>query len=106
MKAFNVADKRKTELKNKLTEVEMDKKSAEAALERVERQDEDQRRQLCQTKDQLATFKEQITTLKKKLEEAEKARNQAEQDGYDVGMAKIEEAFRAEVSEVCRNYCL
>ena len=33
MDAFNVADKRITELKNKLTEVERDKKSAEIALE-------------------------------------------------------------------------
>ena len=38
MDAFNVADKRITELKNKLTEVERDKKSAEAALECAERQ--------------------------------------------------------------------
>ena len=38
MDAFNMADKRITELKNKLTEVERDKKSAEAALECAERQ--------------------------------------------------------------------
>ena len=30
----------------------------------------------------------------------------AEQDGYDVGVAETEEALRAEVSEVCRRYCL
>ena len=106
MDAFNVADKRITELKNKLTEVERDKKSAEAALECAERQAEGQQRQLRQTENQLAASKEQIATLKKKLEEAEKTRDQAEQDSYDVGVAEIEEAFRAEVSEVCRNYCL
>ena len=36
--AFNMAEKRIQELKNKLTEVERDKKSAEAALEGVEKQ--------------------------------------------------------------------
>ena len=61
---------------------------------------------LRQAKDQLATSKEQIIALKKKLEEAEKARDRAEQDGYDMGVAETEEAFRAEVSGVCRNYCL
>ena len=49
MDAFNVADKRITELKNKLAEVERDKKSAKAALECAERQAEGQQRQLRQT---------------------------------------------------------
>ena len=49
MDAFNMADKRITELKNKLTEVERDKKSVEAALECAERQAEGQQRQLHQT---------------------------------------------------------
>lgn len=61
--------------------------------------------QLHQTKDQLATFKEQIVTLKKKLE-AKKARDQAEQDDYDEGVAETEEVLKAEVSKVCRNFCL
>ena len=29
-----------------------------------------------------------------------------EQDGYEVGVAEIEEALKAEVSEVCRYYYL
>ena len=41
----------------------------------------------------------------KKLEEAEKAKDQAEQDGYNVGVAETEEAFRSEVSKVCKVYC-
>ena len=41
----------------------------------------------------------------KKLEEAEKEKDQAEQDGYNVGVTEIEEAFRSEVSGVCRVYC-
>ena len=44
--------------------------------------------------------------LKKKLKDAEKAKDQAEQDGYDVGVAETKEALRAEVSGVCRAYCL
>ena len=42
----------------------------------------------------------------KAREQAEKARDQAEQEGYDVGVAETEEALKAEVSGVCRNYCL
>ena len=40
------------------------------------------------------------------MEEAEKAKEQAEQDGFDMGVVETEEAFRVEVSEVCRFYCL
>ena len=68
---------------------------------------------LCQTENQLAASKGQIVTLKKKMEEAEKAReqakkarDQAEQEGYDIGMTETKETLRAEVSRVCRNYCL
>ena len=54
----------------------------------------------------MTAFKEQSTTLKKKFEEAEKAKNQAEQDRYDVRVAKTDKAFKVEVLEVCRSYCL
>lgn len=67
---------------------------------------ESQCKQLLQTEDQLTAAKEQIGVQKKKLEEAEKAIDKAEQDGYEVGVTKTEEALRAEVSEVCRTYCL
>ena len=40
------------------------------------------------------------------MEEAEKAKEQAEQDGFDVCVAKTEEALRAEVLKVCRCYFL
>ena len=40
MVAFNVANKRINEMKNKLFEVERDKKSVEVALDSVERQAE------------------------------------------------------------------
>ena len=75
--------------------------------------------------EQLATSKEQLTALKKQLKEAkklrdqaEKARVQAEEDkakaekerdeakqyGYDVGVAEIEDALRADVPIVCCAY--
>ena len=40
------------------------------------------------------------------MEDAKKAKDQAEQEGYDVGVAETEEAFKVEVSRVCRAYCI
>ena len=56
--AFNVAEKRIQELKNKLIKADGDKKSIEVALQGVERQAKNQRKQLRQTKDHLTTTKE------------------------------------------------
>ena len=44
--------------------------------------------------------------LKKKLKEVEKAVEEAEQEGYNVRMAETEENLRAQVTRVCRGYCL
>ena len=44
--------------------------------------------------------------LKKKLKEVEKAIEEAEQEGYNVRMAETEENLRAQVTRVCRGYCL
>ena len=44
--------------------------------------------------------------VEKARDQAEKTRDLAEQEGYDVGVAEIEKALRAEVSGVCRNYYL
>ena len=101
-----MADKKIQELTTKLNEADRDKKSAEAALQGVERQAESQRKQLRQDEDQLSIAKEQIGGLKKNLEKAKKANDRAEQDGYDVGVAETEKALRVEVSGVCRTYCL
>ena len=75
-------------------------------MDSANRQIEGQIVLLCQAKDQLFASKEKIDALKKKLEEAEKARDKVEQDGYDIRVVEIEEALRAEVLGVCRNYCL
>ena len=95
-------------------------------MEGAERQAENQRKLARGANDQLAASKEQLATLRKQLEEAQKLKDQAkkakaeaeeakakaekekdevEQHGYDVGVAKIKDALRAEVPIVCRAYC-
>ena len=74
----------------------------------------------------MVAAKEQIAALRQQLEEAnrlkdlaekarvqakedktkvEKERDEAEQHGYEVGVAEIEDALRAEVPTVCHAYC-
>ena len=43
--------------------------------------------------------------LRRLRRQVERAQDQDEQDGYDVGVTKTEEALRAKVSGVCRTYC-
>ena len=105
VKAFELA-KKSQDLTAKLVEADWDKKSAEAALDEVERQLEAQHKQLHQAEDELSIARSHIKVLTKKLEEAEKAKEQAEQAGYDVGVVETEEALKAEVLEVCKFYCL
>ena len=106
VEAFSLVDKRIQELNNQLTEADKERKSVDATLHVAENQAETQHKQLCQTKDLFSAAKEQIRTLKMKLEEVKKAIEKAKQDGYDVGVAKTEETLKAEVSGVCRTYCL
>ncbi|XP_030936423.1 tropomyosin alpha-3 chain-like [Quercus lobata] len=103
VKALELAKKKSQDLNAKLVEVDRDKKRAETALDEVERQVKAQCKQLRQVEDKLSAARSQIKVLTKKLKEAEKAK---EQDRYDVGVAEIEEALRAEVSEVYRFYHL
>ncbi|XP_030923415.1 uncharacterized protein LOC115950345 [Quercus lobata] len=93
--AFHVAEKSIQELKKKLQEEEKKRKYATAALENAEKQAESQRLLLCTAEDNLASSKTQIATLKNKLEEVEKAR----------GVAKTEDALRAEVPAFCKTCC-
>jgi len=112
VEAFSVVEKSIQDLKNKLLEEERERKSIASALDSAERQAESQRVLRRNVEDQLSASKAQITTLKKKLEETKKARDdaeraqeQAEQDRYDIGVAEIEVALRAEVSRVYRICC-
>ena len=119
MDAFHLAEKCNQKLKSRLQEEDREQKSAAAALDSAERQAEGQRVLLRNVEDPLVASKEQTVALKKNLEEVEmakaqtekakeevkKARDEAEQYGYDIGVAKIEDSLRAEVSGVCRLYC-
>ena len=119
------AENNNTDLKKNLTVEEQARKSANSALEGVERQAKSQRKLAREASDQLAASKEQLATLKKQLEEAQRLRDQAEkarvkakeakakakkekdeakQHDYDVGVAETEDTLRAEVSAVCHAY--
>ncbi|KAL0015419.1 hypothetical protein SO802_002488 [Lithocarpus litseifolius] len=109
---LNAAKMSVQELKKKLLEEERERKSVVATFDYAKKQARGQRVLLRNAEDQLATSRAQILALKKRLEEAEmakvlakKAQDQAEQDGYDLEVAKTEEALRTEVSRVCRTYC-
>ena len=117
MQTLTIVENSNTDLKKKLVTEEQARKSVDAALKGAERQAESQRKLVNEANEQLAASKEQLTALKKQLEEAKKLRDQAEkarvqaeedkakQHGYDVGVAEIEDALRAEVPIVCRAYC-
>ena len=101
-----MAKQRIKDLNTKLTKVVREKKCAKAALAGARKQVENQHQQLCKVEDQLAIAKEQIGTLKKKLEKAEAAAAQAEQEGYDIRVKETKENLRAQVTSVCKGYCL
>ena len=126
MQTLTIAKNSNADLREKLKAEEQERNSADAALKSAETQAESQRKLANEIKGQLVAAKEQIATLRQQLEEAnrlkdlaEKARLQAEEDkikaekerdeaekhGYDVGVAKTEDALRAEVPTVCRAYC-
>ena len=126
MQTLAIVENSNADLKKKLVAEEQARKSADSALEGAERQVESQKKLAREAHDQLATFKEQLAALKKQLEEAQRLRDQAEkakveaekarakvgrekdeaeQHGYDVGVAEIKDALRAEVPAVCRAYC-
>nr|POF21574.1 hypothetical protein CFP56_10786 [Quercus suber] len=119
VRTLNASEQNIVQLKKKLAAEESARKSADSTLEGFQRQAEDQRQLLRDANTQLAASKEQVLALQKQLEEvqklkdqaekakaeAEKERDVAEQQGYNVGVAEIEDTFRAEVPVVCREYC-
>jgi len=127
VQTLTISENNVVDLKKKLAEEHQACSSADLALDGAQRQAEDQRKRLHKTTDQLTTAREQMAALKKQLEEAqrlkdqaekskaevekarievEKARVAAEQKGYELGGAKIEETLRAEVLAMCRIYCV
>ena len=107
--------------------------SAESSLASAQKQAENQTRRLLEAEEQLQIAKEQIVDLKKKLTEAEGAKNvaewardetqrakeeavfvrtkakcskeKAEEEAYDLGVAKTQATLKAQVPRVCRLYC-
>ena len=75
MQTLNVAEQSNAKLKKKLADEEHAQKSADSALEGVQRQAENQRKLMREANDQLATSKEQLATLRKQLEEAQRLRD-------------------------------
>ena len=94
-------------------------------MKSAETQAESQRKLANEVKGQLVAAKEQIAALRQQLEEAnrlkdlakkarvqaeedktkaEKERDEAEQHGYNVDVAKTEDALQAEVPAICRAY--
>ena len=121
-----IAEDSNANLRQKLKAEEQARKSADAALKGAETQAESQRKLANEAKEQLVASKEQVAALKQQLEEAnklkdqaekakrqaeegkitaEKERDEAEQHGYNVGVAEIEDALQAKVPMVCRVYC-
>ena len=119
VQTLTIAENSNTDLRKKLTE------NSNTDLKGAEKQAESQRKLTNEAKEQLAASKEKVAALKQQLEEAkklkdqaekakmqaeedkakvEKERDEAEQHGYDVGVAKTEDALRAEVPAVCRAY--
>ena len=127
MQTLTIVENSNTDLKKRLVAEEQARKNTDVALNGVEKQAESQRKLTNEAKEQFAASKEQVATLKQQLDEAkqfkdqaekakmqaevdkvkvEKEKDEAEQHDYDVGVAKTEDALRAEVPTVCRAYCI
>ena len=126
MQPLNIAKQSNADLKKRLADQEQARRSADLALEGVQRQAEDQRKSLHETTDQLKASKEEMAALREQLKkalrlkdqakkakaeaekvrvEAEKARDEAEQKGYNLRVTKTKETLRTEVPAVCRICC-
>ena len=116
-----------------LKELTRARDSAESGLASAQMQAEDQTRRLLEAEEQLQITKEQIVDLKQKLVEVEGAKKVAEwakdealrakeeavfarteaecskekveEEAYDLGVAEIQAALKAQVPGVCRLYC-
>ena len=78
VQTLTIAENNNTDLKKRLTAEEQARKSADAALEGVEKQAKSQRKLAREANDQLAASKEQLAALKKQLKETQRLRDQAE----------------------------
>ena len=75
MQTLTIAENSNIDLKKRLTTEEQARKSANAALQGVERQTESQRKLAREANDQLAASNEQLVALKKQLEGDQRLRD-------------------------------
>ena len=90
MQTLTIAENSNVELKKKLATEEQAQKSADLALEGVERQAKSQRKLVHEANDQLAASKEQVATLRKQMEETQRLIDQAEKARAEAEKAKAE----------------
>ena len=110
-KAFGMANHKKMQLAEKLKAAESAQKSVEAGLKSAEAQAEDQRKEPYTIQLNLAAEKAAVLDLKSKLQKAEEALKVAQEaaietSAYERGVLETEARLTAEVTTVCREYCV
>ena len=112
-KAFGMANHKKMQLAEKLKAAESAQKSVEAGLKSAEAQVEDQRKEPYTIQLNLAAEKAAVLDLKSKLQKAEEALKVAQEaatavetSAYERGVLETEARLTAEVTTVCREYCV
>ena len=112
-KAFGMANHKKMQLAEKLKAAESAQKSVEAGLKSAEAQAEDQRKEPYTIQLNLAAEKAAVLDLKSKLQKAEEALKVAQEaatavetSAYECGVLETEARLTAEVTTVCREYCV
>ena len=112
-KALGTANHEKSQLAEKLKAAESACQSAEVGLKSAEAQAEDQCKQLYTTQINLATEKAAVLDLKAELQKAQEAlkvakeaAKAAEAAAYKRGVLETEARLTAEVTVVCKDYCV
>ena len=112
-KALYTANHKKTQLAEKHKAAQSVRQSVEAGLKTAETQAEDQRKQLYTTQINLATEKAAVLDLKAELQKAHEALKVAQEAAkavetaaYKRGVLETEARLTAEVTVVCRDYCV
>ena len=133
MRTFKNSEANLLKVREDLKEMTWARDSTKSGLASTQKQVENQTRRLLEAEGQLQIAKEQIVDLKKKLTKAEGAKNvvewardealrakeevvfarvevecfkeKAEEEAYDLGVAKTQATLKAQVPGVCRHYC-
>ena len=112
-KALGIANHEKMLLAEKFKAAESACQSAKVGLKTAEAQAEDQRKQLYTTQINLATEKAVVLDLKAELQKSQEALKVAQEAAkateaatYERGVLEMEARLIAEVTVVCRDYCV